>query len=232
MRLPCRQGSFQCGAGPADQVQKPALRCAPHVLVTVPLLAEALQGMVLWRRQVQGFEPQGADGRQGTQQVGVRQVGLGVLAEILAQSLDALSLDADHLGAGSLEPACHREPGHAGRFHDGLDRCARRHLVRDLVDQLIEVRRVKPESKGLADRAAVVVDLGHLLRTDGQVDANGSSLHVSSPPFVDGAMLGSSARYLIRGRGMRHYLVTLACASSASRLSVTASGRVEALPRS
>ncbi len=29
-------------------------------------------------------------------------------------------------------------------------------------------------------------------------------------------MLGSTARYLIRGRGMRHYLVTLACASSAA----------------
>ena len=105
-----RERRFQRWAGPADKIEHAPARGADGVLVTMPLLGKPLQRMMVGRRDVNRIETRSTEIRDRAQNMGVDVVRLGMLAQVLAQCLDPLPIDPDHLDAGALQLRGDRKP--------------------------------------------------------------------------------------------------------------------------
>lgn len=109
--------------------------------------------------------------------MGVGQIGLGMLAQVLTQRLDPLSLHPNDMDTRVPQPAGHWKPCHSGRLHDRLDRHALGHISGDRSNEATQIVRVEPEADRLAHGHAVIEDLRHLHGADRQVDPYGASKH-------------------------------------------------------
>lgn len=104
-----------------------------------------------------------------------------MLGEIAAQRLDTLALDPGYRNAAVGEPARDRKPAHAGGLHDGQGAVTGTDARERLRDEGRERACVVTEADRPADRPAVIVDLGNMIATDGEVDADGSVGHREDP---------------------------------------------------
>jgi hypothetical protein len=68
----------------------------------------------------------------------------------------------------------HREPAHARRFHERLYGAAGRQPFDGARDEGVEGGGLEAEADRATDGSAVVVDLGHLIAADGEIDADGA----------------------------------------------------------
>ena len=141
-----RQHGFQSWTGPAHEVEQPALDGSQFIFKALALTGQALECMSLGIEHVDRIGGHAAEQWDGTEHVRIGGIGLGVLAEVAAQRTDALALDPDDLDPGLLEPVGDREPGHAGRLHDGGDGAVRRHPVTQLGDEVAEAVGRQPEA--------------------------------------------------------------------------------------
>jgi hypothetical protein len=116
-----RQYGLDSGTSPAHEVDQPPLDCRGFLLEALALTRQALERVAIGGGHVDGVGWHATEQRNGAENVGVGSIGLGMLAEVAAQRADALALDSDGLDAGLFKPAGDREPGHAGRLHDGSD---------------------------------------------------------------------------------------------------------------
>lgn len=140
------QNRLEFGAGPANQIEDSTARRADELLVTVTLLGQALECVVLRRRDMHGIQRSAAEARERAQHVSVGQISLRVLAQILAKGLDPLSFDANDTNPRSLQPLGDRKPRHPRRLHDGDNRNAGWNIAHDSINELLQVIGRQPKS--------------------------------------------------------------------------------------